>query len=172
MKTNRRSFCFFTLVACLTAFCGFAQTTPATNNADAWQNTATNATTKAMLNERLYGKWIFDRDFSFLQLTNTPPATWPKAPPGVPDWTAPNPLLVFGQLNGVSYVIDSNKIIIVANGTVKTNFYEITGIKYPSPNEIVIKMGDGSTNDLHLLDGRMQLDANLGFKLYFSKEVK
>ena len=114
------------------------------------------------------GKWVFDRDFSFLQLSNSPPATWQKTPPGVPDWAAPT--VVFGQLDDVTNVFSANEIIVYAKGMARTNSYEI--LKRPSPNEIVVKMANGSTSKLRLVGGRIEIDMNLGFKLYFSREKK
>jgi len=119
---------------------------------------------------KFLGKWVFDRDFSFLQLTNSSPATWQKAPPGVPDWAASTPIVVFGQLADVTNVFSANEIIVYAKGTARTNSYEI--LNRPSPNEMVIKMADDSTSKLRLVGGRMEIDVNLGFKLYFSRETK
>jgi hypothetical protein len=158
------------LVICVAAPRSFSQTTLNTNNVEGEQNITTNAAIEASHEEQIYGKWFFDRDFSFLQLTNSNPDKWPKAPPGVPDWVAPNPLLIFGQLDGVTYMISSNEITAYAKGTVHSNSYKI--LARPSPHEIVMKMGDGSTNTLRFLQGRMEFDVNLGFKLYFSREAK
>jgi hypothetical protein len=127
------------------------------------------ANTNSEPNEFL-GKWVFDRDFSFLQLTNSPSATWQKAPPGVPDWVAPTPIMVFGQLAHVTNVFSANEIIVYTKGMARTNSYEI--LKRPSPNEMVVKMADGSASKLRLVGGRMEIDVNLRFKLYFSRETK
>ena len=119
--------------------------------------------------EWFYGTWKFDRDFSMLQLTNY---TWkvPQPPSGVPDWVAPNPLLVFGQLRGAVIVIETNAFTFSVGTNSHTTFYTI--LSRPSGSQAILKSDNGETNAVRLVKDHLEFAKVLDYKLYFQRATR
>jgi hypothetical protein len=119
--------------------------------------------------EWFYGTWRFDRDFSLIQLTNY---TWkvPQPPSGVPDWVAPNPLLVFGQLQEAVIVIETNAFTFSVGTNSHTTFFTV--LSRPSERQAILKSDNGETNTVRLVKDHLEFGKVLEYRLYFQRASK
>jgi hypothetical protein len=118
-----------------------------------------------------HSTWKFDRDSTIAGLrTNTIPSAPPPTAPGVPDWASPHPFLVIGQLDGVCYSFTATNVVITSKAGTQVKPYTI--VKRLSSSEAIIQIAGSETNSVRVVSGHLEIDANLGFKLFFSRVTK